>query len=228
MLLSNTNPFEVPWLSRLCPHAAITAVEIAPVRCVSDRRHQSRHVAGFERVGLVDSRARELGAPWSSRPGAAHRPGVERAEIDVGAVFVGLAATKPRRFDAASRSEHAKRQHAGRDVDRVEMMMRERRLRIFRGRRPMHERRRSERRRAHCRRRRRQASTGRPSCSMRHSASKTNREDADSRSAARCYRKFRRSEIPVASRCLQRERLERKHRVHASTVRLRAAARPCP
>ena len=110
-----------------------------------ERHVRSPLVAGLEQLGLVQIAVRGLQRPVRSKPEPhARRPRVRRAEIEVVAMLVGFAAMEYGSFEGQRPAIDAGEHHAARQVCRVEYMVRQRRRRILRARRPVHERRRTE------------------------------------------------------------------------------------
>ena len=124
------------------PTAAVTAVKFEPpCRSQETDAFVRRLIAGLQLLGLVEESVRCLDRPLGPRTEPeAGGPGIGRARIQVVAILVRLAASKPGALERQRPSIDADHQHAGRDVRRVEDVMRERSGRIFRARRPMHER----------------------------------------------------------------------------------------
>ena len=91
-----------------------------------ERCRDARDVAGLGHVRLFEPAHRDLRARAAADPAAAHRVRIERAEVEIRAVFVRLAPLKRRRFNLPRAGAHARRHDAVRDVSRVELVMRER------------------------------------------------------------------------------------------------------
>ena len=175
MLLSNRNAFEVPWaLAVVSPRRHHCRRNRC--RCVCERPTPSARVMSPESSGSGSlTRAPDSCALHGPR---VHDPRNDHESSAPKSMSVrSSSGSRPRNHDVsmpAPARDNADCQHAGSDVNRVEMMVPERRLWILGGRRTVHERRRSERRRADSRRRWSSASTVRPD-SRRQTLSVVNR-----------------------------------------------------
>ena len=111
------------------------------------RRRGPAHVPFLERLRLFQESVGELKGPAVVRTvPSAHRPRVELPWIhQVPAVLVGLGAVEDRRLDLERAAIEAGREHAHRDVRRVEGVVAERRHRVVGRGRAVHERDRPER-----------------------------------------------------------------------------------